>query len=167
MSEDSATATQAAAAHAGNGDEAAAGEAAVLRIDLVEDYKFTVDFGPAFALLEMDEPAPLGEGAGPNASRVLGAAVGNCLSASLLYCLRKAHIDVKSMSTDVGISTARNAKGRLRVGGLRVELHPEVAPGNEGRLSRCLELFENFCVVTESVRNGIDVDVAVDVTTVA
>ena len=30
------------------------------------------------------------------------------------------------------------------------------------RVERCLELFEDFCVVTQSVRNGIEVDVAVE-----
>lgn len=29
-------------------------------------------------------------------------------------------------------------------------------------MRRCLELFEGFCVVTQSVRRGIDVDVAVE-----
>ena len=29
-------------------------------------------------------------------------------------------------------------------------------------MSRCLEIFEDFCVVTASVREGIEIDVKVD-----
>ncbi len=136
-------------------------ERAVVRLELEDGYRFWVHLGEGFPPLLMDEPAPLGAGAGPNASAVLAAAVGNCLSASLLYCLRRAHIDVTDLRTEAEVVPARNAEGRLRIGAIRVELHPEVAPGAEGRLMRCLELFENFCVVTESVRAGIEVAVEV------
>ncbi len=136
-------------------------EGATVRLELEDGYRFRVDFGEGFPPLLMDEPAPLGDGAGPNASAVLAAAVGNCLSASLLYCLRRARIDVTSLRTEAEVVPARNAEGRLRIGSIRVELHPEVAAGAEGRLGRCLELFEDFCVVTESVRAGIDVAVEV------
>ena len=54
------------------------------------DYRFEVDFKtPGQPLLLTDEPAPLGGGAGPNPARLLGAAVANCLAASLLFSLRK------------------------------------------------------------------------------
>ena len=43
-----------------------------------------------------------------------------------------------------------------------MKLHPQVQPEAEPRMRRCLELFEDFCVVTASVRDGIAVDVAVD-----
>jgi uncharacterized OsmC-like protein len=138
-----------------------AAESSTVSIELDGDYRFRVDFGEGFGSLVMDEPAPLGAGNGPNASRVLGAAVGNCLSASLLYCLRRARIDVTGLRTEVEVVSERNTHGRLRITNLRVALHPEVVGGVEGRFGRCLELFEDFCVVTESVRGGIDVDVEV------
>jgi organic hydroperoxide reductase OsmC/OhrA len=109
----------------------------------------------------VDEPPPLGAGHGPNASRLLAAAVGNCLSASALLCLRKARIDVRGMRTTVRSSMVRNEKGRLRIGTIRVDIEPVVSPADRERMSRCLELFEDFCVVTQSVREGIDVEVAV------
>ena len=135
---------------------------AVVHLQLLDGYRFEVDFGDAFASLAMDEPEPLGAGSAPNASRVLGAAVGNCLSASLLFCLRRAHVEVEDLRTEVTVTSTRNEAGRLRIGSIAVKLHPQVQPEAEPRMRRCLELFEDFCVVTASVRDGIDVDVAVD-----
>ncbi len=140
--------------------EAAEGRATV-HVELEEGYRFRVDFGAGRGVLWMDEPTPLGDGSGPNAAAVLGAAVANCLSASLLFCLRKARVEVRSLGADVEVTSSRNERGRLRVSGVRVQLHPELVPGNEGRVERCLQLFEDFCVVTEAVRDGIEVDVTV------
>lgn len=134
-------------------------------LDLQKGYEFLVDFQrEGVPRLLMDEPPPLGEGHGPSAARVLAAAVGNCLSASALFCLRKARIDVRSMRTSVRASLVRNEKGRLRIGGIQVNIELEVAAEDRPRTGRCLELFEDFCVVTQSVRSGIDVQV--EVTTV-
>ncbi len=132
-------------------------------LQLQDGYRFLVDLGAEFDTLSMDEPEPLGAGEAPNASAVLAAAVGNCLSASLLFCLRKAHVEVSDLRTDVEVVSDRNAAGRLRIGKIEVKLHPVLAAGAEGRVARCLELFEDFCVVTASVRDGIDVGVTVDV----
>lgn len=140
-------------------------EGATVRLELEGGYRFRVHLGEGFAPLLMDEPGPLGDGAGPNASALLAAAVGNCLSASLLYCLRRARIDVVGLRSEAVVTPERNDEGRLRIGSIRVALHPEVAAGAEGRLGRCLELFEEYCVVTESVRAGIDVIVDVAPTT--
>jgi organic hydroperoxide reductase OsmC/OhrA len=136
---------------------------ATAHVELEEGYRFRVDFGDGRGVLLMDEPPPLGDGSGPNAAAVLGAAVANCLSASLLFCLRKAHIEVRSLAADVEVTSSRNQRGRLRVSSVRVRLHPKLTPGNEARVRRCLELFEDFCVVTEAVRGGIDVDVTVGI----
>ncbi|HLG92023.1 MAG TPA: OsmC family protein [Acidimicrobiales bacterium] len=142
-------------------EEAATTTSRTVRLDLEEGYRFRVNFGNDVPALFMDEPEPLGAGRGPNASAVLAAAVGNCLCASLLYCLRKARVEVEELHSDVEVTLARDPRGRLRVSGLRVELRPKVGSGAKGRVERCLELFEDFCVVTGSVRTGIDVEVAV------
>lgn len=127
-----------------------------------EGYSYTVTFDdPSFAALHLDEPPPLGEGRGPNAVRILAAAVGNCLSASLQYCLTRAHVATLGMVTRVEGTLHRNAQGRMRVGELRVFLQPTLAQESHARLLRCMDVFEDFCVVTESVRSGIDVLVEV------
>jgi len=134
-----------------------------LTLTLQDGYAFTVDFGhEGMPDLEVDEPPPLGAGRGPNAARLLAAAVGNCLGASLLYCLRRSKIEVHGLRTEVEGTFVRNERGRMRIGEIRVTLAPDVTPEQRERMGRCLELFEDFCIVTESVRHGIKVEVAVE-----
>jgi organic hydroperoxide reductase OsmC/OhrA len=66
------------------------------------------------------------------------------------------------MRTIVSGTLVRDDRGRLRIGGVAVRLHPRVAAEDRERLGRCLELFEEFCVVTQSVRRDIDVQVTVE-----
>ena len=135
-------------------------EALHLTMELQDGYRFLVDFHQdGVAPLVMDEPAPLGDGSGPNAARMLAAGVGNCLSASVLYCLRRARSDVHAMRTTVTTAMRRTDAGRLRLCAIRVLIVPVVDAADQVRMRRCLELFEDFCVVTQSVRGGIDVDV--------
>jgi organic hydroperoxide reductase OsmC/OhrA len=65
------------------------------------------------------------------------------------------------MRTTATASFIRNDAGRLRIGGLRVRIEPLVDDADSGRLRRCLAVFEDYCVVTQSVRGGINVDVEV------
>ncbi len=136
----------------------------VTTMELQGGYRFLVHFDQeGVAPLLMDEPPPLGEAQGPSPARVLAAAIGNCLSASALFCLRKARVDVKGMRTTVETRLARNEAGRARVGGVTVRIAVDVSPEDRPRMGRCMGLFEDFCVVTQSVRGGIPVDVSVEV----
>jgi organic hydroperoxide reductase OsmC/OhrA len=129
-----------------------------ITMELKEGYKFLVDFqDQRIPSLALDEPPPLGEGEGPHAVRLLAAAVGNCLSASALFCLRRARIEVKSMRTGVETELGRNEQGRLRIQAIKVRIEPAVAEEDIPRMKRCLEVFEDYCTVTGSVRGGIEV----------
>ncbi len=127
-----------------------------IELEEIEAYLFHVDFGNSELLV--DEPPPLGQGKGPNASRLLTAAVANCLSASLLFCLKKFRQEAGGMKTTAKTSLIRNEKGRLRIGGIEVMIR--LAASYE-HLDRCLSQFEDFCVVTASVRAAIPVTVRV------
>lgn len=134
----------------------------VTSIELLSNYKLRVSFdNEAKTDLIMDEPRPVGEGAGPNASRVLAAAIGNCLTASLLFCLRKARVDIAGIRSTAKVTTARNEEGYWRIQKLDILLEPDVKAHEKPRMKRCLEIFENYCVVTGSVRKGIQVNVEV------
>jgi uncharacterized OsmC-like protein len=137
-------------------------EKTLVYIDQIKDFEFRVKFGTAQnGEITIDEPAPIGSGAGPSPSRMLAAAVGGCLSASLLFCSRKMRLDVQGLRAEVAINHERNERGRLRIGKIDVEIEPTFGEKDEQKLKRCLELYEDFCVVTQSVRNGIDVSVKV------
>lgn len=131
-------------------------------LTLRDGYAFNVEFpDDDVPAMVVDELPPLGESNGPNPARLLAAAVGSCLSASLLFCLRKSRIEVTELRTTVEGSIVRNERGRLRIGGIRVRLAPEVPPEQRDRMGRCLDLFQDFCLVTESVRDGVAVEVEV------
>jgi uncharacterized OsmC-like protein len=126
------------------------------------DYRFEVRFdNPALATLITDEPAPLGGDAGPNPARLLGAAVANCLAASLLFSLRKFKNHVEPLRAFAKVSVVRNEQNRLRIGRIGVDLHLAGLASEIRSLGRVLEQFEDFCIVTQSVRAGITVDVRV------
>jgi uncharacterized OsmC-like protein len=132
------------------------------RIELthLDGYEFRLKFDwDNVGELTLDEPAPLGAQHGPNASRLLAAAVANCLTASLLFCLRKAHAEPRGLRTVATGRYTRNDKGRLRIGDIEVTITLDT--DNSARLARCNELFEDYCVVTESVRHGLPVRVRV------
>ena len=128
-----------------------------------EGYEFVARFDePKDAELLLDEPPPLGAGHGPNAARLVAAAVANCLSASLLFCLRgKFKQDpgpIRAMATG---TLERNEKGRYRIAAIDVVLSLSEPKSALAHLDRCLEQFEDFCMVTQSVRRGIPVAVKV------
>jgi uncharacterized OsmC-like protein len=125
-----------------------------------EGYAFRVDFGGSSLL--MDEPEPIGRGSGPNASRIIAAALGNCLSASLLFCLQKSRVEVGGIEARVRGFHARNHEGRWRVKEVEVELSPEVAEEDRKKLERCVEIFEDFCIVSQSIRQGIPINVRIN-----
>ena len=55
----------------------------------------------------------------------------------------------------------RNQNKRLRVGRVEVTIDPKLAQADNAKAAGCLPLFEDFCTVTQSIRQGIDVHVAV------
>lgn len=133
-----------------------------LTLEHTENYEFETRFDwDHLKPLVLDEPEPLGARKGPNAARLVGAAVGNCLSASLLFCLEKAKQRVNGINTEVVGTMLRNERGRLRIGKLDVHISVDVDASEPQRVQRCLELFEDYCVVTASVRKGIEVSVLV------
>lgn len=126
-----------------------------------QDYRFRIAFGGEVPELMGDEPAPLGQGAGPSPVQLLAAAVGNCLSDSLLFALRKFKQSPEPLACAVQAEVGRNAEGRMRVLGMHAELTLGVPAASLQHLDRVLSTFESYCTVTQSVRQGIPVAITV------
>jgi len=133
-----------------------------LELEQLQDFEFRVKFDwPNVAELKLDEPEPLGRSAGPNAARLIGAAVANCLTSSLLFCMHKFKQSPGALRAQVRGELQRNERGRLRIGRFDVTIRLAEQAAAIQHFGRCLAQFEDFCVVTESVRHGIPVGVRV------
>jgi uncharacterized OsmC-like protein len=134
-----------------------------IQVEQVNDYEFRVRFDKeSHPDLKLDEPPPLGKDEGPSASRLLAAAVGNCLAASFLFAARKQGLAPGGIRADVSLDIVRNEKRRLRIGGVHVTLHPGLdAAADAEKVRAAVTMFEDFCTVTASIRQGIPVDVTV------
>lgn len=134
------------------------------KIELVQlaDYRFETHFdNAAVPALLTDEQAPLGGDTGPNPSRLLLTAVANCLMASLLFAMRKFKNEPGPLRALAKASIVRNPNNRLRIGRMAVDLELGVMASDVNMLDRILGQFEEFCIVTQSVRAAIPVDVRV------
>lgn len=127
----------------------------------VQDYQFDVRFGTPGPALRADEPPPLGQGSGPSPIQLLAASVGNCLSDSLLFALRKFKQAPEPLSCAVQAEVGRNAEGRMRVLAMTARLTLGVPAASLGHLDRVLATFEAYCTVTQSVSPAIPVAVEV------
>lgn len=126
-----------------------------------QDYRFHIQFDAHMPVLVSDEPAPVGTGQGSSPVQMLCAAVGNCLSDSLLFALRKFKQSPEPIQCDVEAEVGRNAEGRMRVLNMRAQLRLGVPAGQLEHLDRVLDQFEAYCTVTQSVGQGIPIAVEV------
>ena len=108
-----------------------------------------------------DEPDPVGENSGPSTPALLAAALGHCLSASLLEALRHSRLEVLGCETDAVAVVSPNDEGNPRIDRVDVTIRPRLTESSP-RMQRCAEVFENHCTVTQSVRRGVDVRVQVE-----
>lgn len=133
------------------------------RITVVQQQGFQCQthFGEGLAPITTDEPAPLGTGTGPSPVQLLASAVGNCLTASFYFALKKFKNEPQPLRCEVQAEVGRNPDGKMRVLSLQAALHIQDDPATLEQLDRALAQFEGFCTVTQSVAAGIPVSIAV------
>lgn len=100
---------------------------------------------------------------GPNPTKMLGLALLGCLSASFIFCLKKRNLTLDDLKAEAELTIARNKKGFWRVKKIDVEIDIKISdPDTRKRADQCRKMFEEYCVVTQAVREGIDVEVNVN-----
>jgi len=134
---------------------------ASVRLTQRQDYQFDIDLGGGLPIIRADEPPPLGRGEGPSPLMLLASAVGNCLSDSLLFALRKFKQQPEPITAEVEAQTGRNEQGRIRVSAIGVTLRLGAPAAKLEHLDRVLATFEAYCTVTQSVGAGIPIEVQV------
>ncbi|MFX0019003.1 MAG: OsmC family protein [Promethearchaeota archaeon] len=97
---------------------------------------------------------------GPNPSRLLALAVLGCLSASFIFCLKKREFNLDDLKAEAEVTIARNEKGFWRVKKIDVDINAKIDdPTMKKRADQCKKMFEQYCIVTQAVREGIEVEV--------
>lgn len=97
---------------------------------------------------------------GPNPSRMLGLAILGCLSASFIFCLKKKNLSLDDLKAEGEVTLGRNEKGFWRVNKIDVKIDAKVDnPESLKRAEQCRKMYEDYCIVTQSVRKGIDINV--------
>lgn len=133
-----------------------------IEVEQVRDYEFRVRLDkPHYPELLLDAPAPVGRDEVPSPSRLLAAAMGHCLASGLLFCARKVGLALGPIEAKVRMQLVRNERGFPRIGRVKVEIDPHIPDGAREAAARCLAMFEDYCMVTASVREGVDVEVRV------
>ncbi|MCK4896829.1 MAG: OsmC family protein [Candidatus Heimdallarchaeota archaeon] len=131
----------------------------------LDDYKFIVDFNEdsiADLLMDESEDVPGGKGKGPTASMLLAASIGNCLSASLYFCLTKKKNKVNELKTKVIIFRERNKEGFWKISVANVIITPDIENAEDSSVQQCIEIFRKYCVVSSSIEEGIKINVTID-----
>lgn len=136
-------------------------QTATVTLNQERDFRFAIRYSETQPPFHGDEPPPLGFGTGPSPAQLLAAAVGNCLSDSLFFALRKFKQSPEPIRTEATAVVDRNAEKRLRVVEIRVRLQLGVPAASLEHLDRALAQFEEFCTVSQSVRQGIPVTIEV------
>lgn len=143
------------------GDAMSDGKKIVVSLRQIKDYQFRAEFGDETPAIITDEPAPLGSGQGPSPVQLLVTAVGNCLTDSLQFAMRKFKQNVEPLATNVEAMVGRNAENRLRV--LSIDASITLGVGAEAieHRERILGQFENFCTVTQTIAQSVPVKLTV------
>jgi len=107
---------------------------------------------------------------GPDAATLLGMALISCLSASFIFCLNKRDLTVDDLEAYADISFYKIEKGYERIKNIDVKIIPKSNdPDVLKRISQCTRemrsgdmFFEETCIITPSVREGIKINVNVE-----
>ncbi|MFX0023826.1 MAG: OsmC family protein [Candidatus Hermodarchaeota archaeon] len=96
---------------------------------------------------------------GPNPSKLLALSILGCMSASFAFCLQKKDFSLSNFEGKAFITSERNDGGLWRIKKIKLELYPKIdTPEMRERADQCQKFFKKFCIISESIREGIEID---------
>ena len=134
-------------------------------IKLEEEMTYKCDLGQIkMEDLFIDETNKrLSDKIGPNPSSLLALSVLGCLAASFTFCLKKKNFALTKLDGKAEVVIKRNEKEFWRVKKIDVNITPKIDnPKLRKRADQCKNFFEQYCIIAESVRDGIEVNVNLD-----
>jgi uncharacterized OsmC-like protein len=130
-------------------------------LKLEEEMIFKCDLGQINMndLFIDEQPKKIIEKIGPNPSKLLALSILGCMSASFAFCLQKKNFTLSDFESKAFVTSKRNEKGLWRITNIRLELYPKIdTPKMRERANLCQKFFEKFCIISESIKEGIEID---------
>lgn len=90
---------------------------------------------------------------------MLALSVLGCLAASFAFCLGKKNFLLSDIEGKAVITSKRNEKGFWRLNKIDIKLNPKIDnPKMRKKADQCQKIFEQFCIISESLREGIEIN---------
>lgn len=117
-----------------------------------------------FNKITVDEPKQFhGDDRGPSSLEFLCVGIGGCMGTSLVYCLKRFKATFSELQVNAAAEIHHVPPNRmLRVTALHVDFRITPDPAtqdNIDNINECYEHFAKYCVVTQSVKQGIPFDI--------
>ncbi len=117
-----------------------------------------------FPTIVIDEPQQFhGDDRGPSSIEYLCVGIGGCMGTSLVYCLKRFKATFSKLAVKAAAEIHHVPPNRmLRVTALHVNFTITPNPATDDNIENikeCYEHFAKYCVVTQSVKQGIPFDI--------
>ncbi|MHA1378857.1 MAG: OsmC family protein [Candidatus Helarchaeota archaeon] len=131
-------------------------------------FEAKVERNENFPNIIIDEPQRFhGDDRGPSSLEYLCVGIGGCMGTSLVYCLKRFKATFSKLSVRATAEIHHVPPNRmLRVTALHVKFGITPDPptqDNIDNIKECYEHFAKYCVVTQSVKQGIPFDIKMDI----
>ena len=114
--------------------------------------------------IHLDEPESFhGNDIGPSPVEYFLIGIGGCLGSTFTYCLKKQGIKIDALDVVVdGQLKHLGPKMSLQLVNIEAELIITAKDGeSSGKIEQCIKTFRDYCIVSNSITQGVPLDVTV------
>ena len=120
-----------------------------------------------FTDIHTDEPESFhGTNKGPSPVEYFLIGIGGCIGSTFVFCCKKNNIEIEDISVTIdGIITHKEERENLlqfdRIEG-KIDFIPKNVSKDEIAIKSCIKDFQKYCVVSNSIQQGIPMNVQVN-----